>query len=572
MQWLVELFRVDSVPHTVLLLGLVAATGLAIGTIRIRGINLGIAGVLFSGLIFGHLYGRFGLVGEDIEGGLNSHVLHFAMEFGLILFVYTIGVQVGPGFLASLRKQGLPLNIMAASIVLLGAVITAGIHYVGKVDTPAAVGLFSGATTNTPSLGAAQQALKDKLADDPNLTPEQIAAQVRQPGLGYAVAYPFGIVGIILSMLLIRWLFRVSLPAETSAFAAQLGDTKRQLNTMNIEVRNANLFGKRISQIPALPELDVVISRILKNGQTLLAHGDTVLEQGDVLLAVGERKRLEELRDVVGVESTIDLRSLPSQISSRRIVVTRSGALGKTVQELRLTERFGVMVTRLSRAEIEIPPVRTKLQFGDTVLVVGAEENIRQAAGALGNEIKKLNHPQVIPIFVGIVLGVILGSWPISLPGLTVPVKLGLAGGPLVVAIILSRLGHIGPLVWHMPVGANFALREIGIVLFLACVGLRSGEQFLSTLLEGDGLYWMAMGALITFVPLMVVGMIGRWFYKVNYLTLCGLLAGSMTDPPALAFATTVTNSDAPNVSYATVYPLTMLLRVLCAQALVLLM
>lgn len=572
MQWLMDLFRVDSVPHTVLLLGLVAAGGLAIGSIRIRGINLGIAGVLFSGLIAGHLYGQFGMVGQDIEGGLNAHVLNFAMEFGLILFVYTIGVQVGPGFLASLRKQGLPLNLMAAAIVLLGTLITVGVHYIGKVDTPAAVGLFSGATTNTPSLGAAQQALNDKLAADPSITPEQVQAMSRQPGLGYAVAYPFGIVGIILAMLLIRRIFRIDPAAETEALAALDAARRTSLKAMNIEVANANLVGKTINQIPALPELGVVISRVLKDGESAIAHGETVLNLGDVLLAVGEEKRLQELRDVVGVESKVDVRSLPSRITARRVVVTRSGVLGKTISELRLADRFGVMVTRLSRAEIEIPPARTRLQFGDTAVVVGEEQDIREAAGALGNEVKKLNHPQVIPIFLGIVLGVILGSWPISVPGMSVPVKLGMAGGPLVVAIVLSRLGHIGPLVWHMPVGANFALREIGIVLFLSCVGLRSGGRFLSTLLEGDGLYWMLMGALITFVPVMVVGLVGRWMYKLNYLTLCGLLSGSMTDPPALAFAGTVTGSDAPSVAYATVYPMTMLLRVLCAQVLVLLM
>lgn len=566
MDWLVDLFRVDSVAHAVLLLGLVAATGLAIGSIRIRGINLGIAGVLFSGLIFGHLYGRYGIIGENIEGGLNAHVLHFAMEFGLILFVYTIGVQVGPGFLASLRKQGLPLNLMAGSVVLLGALITAGIHYVGKVDTPAAVGLFSGATTNTPSLGAAQQALKDKLAHDTAVTPDQAEALISQPGLGYAVAYPFGIIGIILAMLLIRRLFRIDTAAEVQAFAALNDDRNKSLKVMNIEVRNPNLFGKAINEIPALSELGVVISRVYKKGESFIAHGRTVLEEGDVLLTVGEEKRLRELRDVVGVESTVDVRSLPSRITARRVVVTRSGVLGKTIAELRLADRFGVMVTRLARAEIEIPPVRTRLQFGDTAVVVGEEQGIHAAAAVLGNEVRKLNHPQIIPIFVGIVLGVILGSWPISLPGLAVPVKLGLAGGPLIVAIVLSRLGHIGPLVWHMPIGANLALREIGIVLFLACVGLRSGEQFLSTLLEGEGLYWVLMGALITFVPIMLVGLVGRAVYKLNYLTLCGLLAGSMTDPPALAFAGTVTGSDAPSVSYATVYPLTMLLRVLCPR------
>ncbi len=581
MEWFVHLFTRDSVAHTVLLLGIVAAIGLAIGSIRIKGISLGIAGVLFSGLIVGHFYGPGWWTPPPeghYQGGLNEHVLHFAQEFGLILFVYTIGVQVGPGFFASLRKQGLPLNIMAASIVVLGVLVTVGIRYVGKVETPAAVGLFSGATTNTPSLAAAQAALHDQLAKKTNpatgqpYTDEEIRTAVNKPVLGYAVAYPFGIIGIIVTMLLIRGIGKVDPQKEAEAIAALGARKSNGLSVMNIEVRNPNLYGKRIIDIPALPELGVVISRVAANGQAKVADRDTIIEQGNILLAVGERKRLEQLRDVVGVESSVDVRQLPSRITIRRVVVTQSPVLGKTVNELDLSKRFGVMVTRLSRAEVEIPPIRTKLQFGDTCVVVGEEESVKEAARFLGDEVKKLSHPQIIPIFVGIVLGVILGSWPVMLPGMPAPVKLGLAGGPLVVAILLSRLGHIGPLVWHLPASANLAIREIGIVLFLACVGLRSGDQFLDTLRNGDGLYWMAVATLITIVPLLIVGFVGRFIYKVNFLTLCGVLAGSMTDPPALAFANTVSQSDAPSVSYATVYPLTMLLRVLSAQALVLLL
>lgn len=467
---------------------------------------------------------------------------------------------------------------MAASIVLLGVVVTVGIRYIAKVETPAAVGLFSGASTNTPSLAAAQAALKDQSTSKINPATGQVYSEeetrllVNKPVLGYAVAYPFGVIGIILSMLLIRFIGKVDPHKEAQALASLNGPKESLLDTMNIEVQNPNMNGKRIVEIPALPELGVVISRVLRGEQATIARRDTVLQIGDVLLAVGQSHRLEQLRDVLGSKSQVDVKKFPSQIVTRRVVVTQSPVLGKTVAELDLARRFGVMVTRLARAEVEIPPSRTRLQFGDTCLLVGDEPSIKEAALVLGDQVKKLSHPQVIPIFVGIVLGVIVGSWPMTLPGMPAPIKLGLAGGPLIVAIILSRLGHIGPLVWHLPASANLAIREIGIILFLACVGLRSGDQLLDTLMRGDGLMWMGMGALITIIPLMSVGLIGRFIYKVNFLTLCGVLAGSMTDPPALAFANTISQSDAPGVSYSTVYPLTMLLRVLCAQAMVLMM
>jgi putative transport protein len=557
-QWFQALFtNTDSVAHSALIIAIVAATGIAIGSIKIYGISLGIAGVLFSGLIVGHIYG------QTPHHSLNEHVMEFAREFGLILFVYTIGMQVGPGFFASLRRQGLGLNIMAACIVLMGAGITICLFKFGGIPLPAAVGLFSGATTNTPSLAAAQQALKDLNLDETAL---------KQPGLGYAVAYPFGIIGIIITMLVVRFACRVDPHKEAEAFAAMQAKNKPRVETMNIEVQNPNLNGRRLSEIPTLRDGGVVVSRV-KNGDGLkVAHPDTELHTGAVLLAVGDRKRLEDLRLVVGVESKTDLRSIPSEITTRRLLVTKSHALGKTPEELQLTERYGVTVTRVSRSEIEIPAAGTKLNFGDTLVVVGSPDAIKQVASEVGDSTKRLNHPMVIPIFVGIALGVILGSWAIPIPGLPAPVKLGLAGGPLGVAILLSRLGNLGPLVWYMPISANFMLREIGIVLFLACVGLKSGDQFINTLTQGAGFYWMAMAGLITIVPILTIGFVGRLIYKVNYLTLCGLLAGSMTDPPALAFAGTITGSEAPSVSYATVYPLVMLLRVLSAQTMVLIL
>jgi putative transport protein len=557
MDWLYHLLKsdVDSVAHAVIVLAAVAAVGLGIGSLKVRGIGLGIAGVLFAGLAFGHF-----------KFEVNHEVMHFAREFGLILFVYTIGIQVGPGFLASLRRQGLPLNLLAAAVVLLGVVVTVLIAFfaLGRDQVPAAVGLFSGATTNTPSLAAAQQALKDM----PGVAPDALTL----PGVGYAVAYPFGIVGIILTMLLIRAVFRVDVPAEVAALeqeAANGGPGK--LATMNLEVTNPNLEGVPLRRVPTLGGSGVVISRMMHGhgAHPEVARPDNALRVGDILHAVGPREGLEQLKLVIGTESPVDLKAVPSGITVRRLIVTRSGALGRTIDELDL-RRFGANVTRVIRADIELPPTATlRLQFGDQVTVVGDEPAIARAAAEVGDSVKRLNHPQVIPVFVGIVLGVILGSWPINVPGMPVPLRLGLAGGPLIAAILLSRLGHVGPLVWHLPTSANLMLRELGIVLFLAAVGLQSGERFVETLTQGPGLAWMGYGAIITLVPLLIVAFVGRAVMKLNYVSMCGLLAGSMTDPPALAFAGSVTGSDAASISYATVYPLVMLLRVLCAQAMV---
>lgn len=556
MQWIVELFPPGSVAQSSVVLALVIGSGLALGSVRVLNVSLGIAGVLFTALAAGHFLHRF-----DVR--INQEHLEFAREFGLILFVYTIGVQVGPGFLASLRRQGLPLNLMAAAIVLLGLLITIGVWRFAGVDAPAAAGLLAGATTNTPSLAAAQQALKDLK----NISPDDLAL----PGMAYAVAYPFGIVGTILVMLLIKGLFRIDPRCEFEALARLLERERPKLASINLEVRNPNLDGLKIVEIPTLAESGVVISRLVSGGRPRVAMRDTVIHVGDVLHAVGPREKLDQLRIIIGQESKLDVKQLPSNITARRILVTKPHVLGETVAELNLGQRFGVMVTRINRAEIELPPAGTRLQFGDTVVVVGEPEAIKRVAAELGDSVRQLNHPQVIPIFIGIALGILVGSWPLDL-GLPAPVKLGLAGGPLIVAIVLSRLGNIGSVVWYMPASANFMLRELGIVLFLACVGIRSGGGFWATLTSGQGFYWMSWAAVITFVPLLLVALVARAVYRINYLTLCGMLAGSVTDPPALAFASHLTGSDAPSISYATVYPLVMLLRVLGAQIMVLLL
>ncbi len=541
------------VAYALIVLALVAVLGLGIGDIKLAGIKLGVAGVLFAGLAFGH----FGVA-------VDARVLDFAREFGLILFVYTIGVQVGPGFFASLRKDGLPLNLMAAAIVLLGVLTAMAVHLVAGIELPVVLGLFSGAVTNTPSLAAGQQMLKELGADG---TAQSL------PGLGYAVAYPFGIIGILLTMLLVRRLFRLDPQAEADRFDAARRAAYQPLETLNLEVTNPNLAGLTVGQIPGLKGLGVVVSRILHGGTQEVAGPDHPIAMGDVLLAVGPRAKLEELRLIVGAVSDHDLKAEPSELKWERLVVTNSAVLGHALGSLDFLPRHGVTISRLNRAGVELVPAPDlKLQFGDIVTAIGTPGALTAVAGHVGNKANLLQHAQIAPIFIGIALGVFLGSIPIAVPGFPAPLKLGLAGGPLIAAIMLSRIGHLGPLVWFMPPGANLAIREIGIILFLAAVGLRSGGRFVETVVEGDGLLWMGAAALITLVPLLVVALFAHLVRKTNYLTLCGLLSGSMTDPPALAFANAITPSEAPALAYSTVYPLVMFLRVMAPQVMALIL
>lgn len=550
--WLIALFQQESVAHSILVLAIVIAAGLAVGSIRIFGVSLGAAGVVFAGILFGH----FGAT-------VNHEVLEFMREFGLVFFVFMIGLQVGPGFFASLKQQGLAMNTLAAAVVLLGAGIAVTHHLLASVPVPAAAGLFSGATTNTPSLAAAGEALRQTRG-----VSEEI---LKMPDLAYAVTYPFGILGTILAMLAIRRIFRVDLETEKRALRASRPARNRDIQTLALKVTNANLAGVAIGDIPGLKEAEAVISRVARNGVADVARPDVRLALGDVILVVAPPAGLDKLRVVVGEPSPIDVRTVPSDVTARRVLVTSRSALGRTVEELDLLARFNVNVTRVARGDQQFTPTPSlRLQFGDTLTMVGPEAQLPAAEQALGNSPKALNHPNLAPIFIGVLLGVLLGSLPLAVPGLPAPVKLGLAGGPLIVAILLSRLGHCGPLVWYMPPNANLALREIGIALFLACVGLKSGDSFVRILSEGDGLKWMLLGAVITFVPLLIIGVIARRVAKLNYITLCGLLAGSMTDPPALAFATTLSQTEEVAVSYVTVYPLTMILRVFAAQVMVL--
>ncbi len=537
------------------ILSLVAIIGLWIGNWRIYGVGLGIGGVLFGGIAIGHFAKLYGLE-------VNLHTLEFIREFGLILFVYTIGIQVGPGFFASLRTSGLKLNLFAALLVVLGCIVAVILHKIWGIPLPVILGTYSGAVTNTPSLGAGQLMLSELGADSNVMT------------LSYAVAYPFGICGILLSMWLIRFVFRINVDSEARLYQQQSGLGHGNLQTMNIEIRNSNLSGLTLQEIPDLEEGEVVCSR-LKRGEVLMVpKPDTVVQLGDLLHLVGDKKALKKVRLVIGEEVATSLSTQGTELRVERVVVTNEKVLGKTLGDLELKSKFDVVVSRLNRAGIElVPGSGSSLQFGDILNLVGRPESIEAVAGLVGNAQHKLQQVQMLPVFLGIGLGVIVGSIPFYIPGFSAALKLGLAGGPLVVALILSRIGSIGKLYWFMPPSANLALREIGIVLFLSVVGLKSGGEFVSTLVDGDGLLWMACGAVITLLPLLVVGFLARVFGKINYLSLCGMLAGSMTDPPALAFANAMhPTSDAAALSYATVYPMVMFLRIISPQLLVILL
>ncbi len=555
MEFISQLFLQVSVAHDVFILSIIIAIGLALGGMRIGGLSLGVSGVLFAGLIFGHL-------GMTID----TQVLDFIRDFGLILFIYTVGVQVGPGFFSSFKRDGLPLNLMAAFVVLSGVILTFFLGYSGCISFPAVVGVLSGATTNTPSLGAAQQVLKEL----PMFTEDM----GKMLGLGYAVTYPLGILGVILTMMILRLLFRIDPQKEAEEYLKTQERHKSALDSISLKVENINLNNFPVNKIPSLEELEIVISRVLHDGEVQLVSPDeTRIYVGDIIHAVGKKENLEKFQIIVGSKSSVNLKTIKSNITSQKLIVTKKSVVGQSIEELDSINRYGVTITRVNRSEIEFPAtLAVKLNFADRLVVVGEESSIKRFASEVGNSLEDLNYPFVIPIFLGIALGIILGSCPIYFPGMPAAVKLGLAGGPLIVAIFLSWIGRIGRLIWYMPSGANFMLRELGITLFLASVGLRAGDQFMEIIIHGNGLMWMVSGALITTVPVLVLGIWARLKLRMNYLTICGLLAGSMTDPPALAFANNVVPSSAVSIAYASVYPCVMLLRIISAQILVLIL
>ena len=555
MDWLNELLWGEGIAHSVMLLSLVIVGGILLGKVKIGGISLGITFVLFVGIFLGH----FGF-------SIHPEILHFFKEFGLILFVYSIGMQVGPGFFSSFKKGGITLNMLAAGVVCLGVVTTLVIHYVTGVPMETMVGILSGAVTNTPGLGAAQQAYSDIHGE----TAPTIA-------LGYAVAYPLGVVGIILAIVSIRFLFRIDLKKESERLNAEDNKHENEPFPVSLLVKNPAVFGKTVGELSALVgDREFVLSRIWYNNskQMEIVSADTVLNENDKVLVVTTENDAEAIKTFIGEEIQMDRKewiNLESQFVNRRILVTKSEVNGKQLGELKLRKSYGINITRISRAGVDLVATsHLVLQVGDRVNVVGTEASIAAVEKALGNSMKRLNEPNLISIFLGIAIGVFLGSIPISFPGIPQPVKLGLAGGPLIVAILVSRFGYKYGLVTYTTASANLMLREIGITIFLACVGIGAGKGFVDTIIHGGGLLWIGYGFIITVLPLMIIGAIGRYFYQVNYFTLMGLLAGSTTDPPALAYSNATAGNDAPAVGYATVYPLTMFLRVITAQLMIL--
>ncbi|WP_096985323.1 putative transporter [Escherichia coli] len=539
---------------TVSILALVAVVGLFIGNVKFRGIGLGIGGVLFGGIIVGHFVSQAGMT-------LSSDMLHVIQEFGLILFVYTIGIQVGPGFFASLRVSGLRLNLFAVLIVIIGGLVTAILHKLFDIPLPVVLGIFSGAVTNTPALGAGQQILRDLG------TPMEM---VDQMGMSYAMAYPFGICGILFTMWMLRVIFRVNVETEAQQHESSRTNGDALIKTINIRVENPNLHDLAIKDVPILNGDKIICSRLKREETLKVPSPDTIIQLGDLLHLVGLPADLHNAQLVIGQEVDTSLSTKGTDLRVERVVVTNENVLGKRIRDLHFKERYDVVISRLNRAGVElVASGDISLQFGDILNLVGRPSAIDAVANVLGNAQQKLQQVQMLPVFIGIGLGVLLGSIPVFVPGFPAALKLGLAGGPLIMALILGRIGSIGKLYWFMPPSANLALRELGIVLFLSVVGLKSGGDFVNTLVNGEGLSWIGYGALITAVPLITVGILARMLAKMNYLTMCGMLAGSMTDPPALAFANNLhPTSGAAALSYATVYPLVMFLRIITPQLL----
>ena len=539
---------------TVSILALVAVVGLFIGNVKFRGVGLGIGGVLFGGIIVGHFVSQAGMT-------LSSDMLHVIQEFGLILFVYTIGIQVGPGFFASLRVSGLRLNLFAVLIVIIGGLVTAILHKLFDIPRLVVVGIISGAVTNTPALGAGQQILRDLG------TP---MAMVDQMGMSYAMAYPFGICGILFTMWMLRVIFRVNVETEAQQHESTRTNGGALIRTINIRVENPNLHNLAIKDVPILNGDKVICSRLKREETLKVPSPETVIQLGDLLHLVGQPADLHNAQLVIGQEVDTSLSTKGTDLRVARVVVTNENVLGKRIRDLHFKERYDVVISRLNRAGVElVASSDISLQFGDILNLVGRPSAIDAVANVLGNAQQKLQQVQMLPVFIGIGLGVLLGSIPVFVPGFPAALKLGLAGGPLIMALILGRIGSIGKLYWFMPPSANLALRELGIVLFLSVVGLKSGGDFIHTLVDGEGLSWIGYGALITAVPLITVGILARMLAKMNYLTMCGMLAGSMTDPPALAFANNLhPTSGAAALSYATVYPLVMFLRIITPQLL----
>ena len=552
MDWLETLlWDPSSVAHIVCLYAFVISVGVLLGKVKIFGVSLGVTFVLFAGILMGH----FGFTGE-------THILHFIREFGLILFVFCIGLQVGPSFFSSFKKGGMQLNALAVGIVVLNIVVALSIYYLdGSIELPMIVGILYGAVTNTPGLGAANEALNQL-----NYTGDPIA-------LGYACAYPLGVVGIIGSIIAVRYICRVNFKKEEDELKAQVDNNKHQPHILHLEVRNESISGKTLMQVKEFLGRPFVCSRICHEGHVAIPDHTTLFRIGDQLLIVCSEEDAPAVTAFIGREIQVDWEKQDMPMVSRRILVTKSEINGKKLGDLHFRSMYGVNITRVNRSGMDLfADPGLVLQVGDRVMVVGQQDAVERVARVLGNQLKRLDTPNIVTIFVGIFLGILLGSLPIAFPGMPTPVKLGLAGGPLVVAILIGRFGHKLKLVTYTTMSANLMLREIGIVLFLASVGIEAGEHFVETVVEGNGLSYVGYGFLITVLPLLIIGLLGRFYYKINYFTLMGLIAGSNTDPPALAYSNQTAGNDAPAVGYSTVYPLTMFLRMLTGQMILLAM
>lgn len=553
MNWLDSLlWDPSSVAHIVCLYAFVISVGVMLGKIKIFGVSLGVTFVLFAGILMGH----FGFTGE-------THILHFIREFGLILFVFCIGLQVGPSFFSSFKKGGMTLNMLAVGIVALNVVVALTIYFLanGQVELPMMIGILYGAVTNTPGLGAAQEALNQL-----NYTGDPIA-------LGYACSYPLGVIGIIGSIIAVRYICRVNFSKEEQELQNQSSDMKHQPHMLHLEVRNESINGKTLLQVKDFLGRPFVCSRIRHEGHVSIPNQDTIFHIGDQLFMVCSEEDAAAVTAFIGKEIQVDWEKQDTPLVSRRILVTKSEINGKKLGDLHFRSMYDVNITRVNRSGMDLfADPSLVLQVGDRVMVVGQQDAVERVANVLGNQLKRLDTPNIVTIFVGIFLGIVLGSLPIAFPGMPTPVKLGLAGGPLVVAILIGRFGHKLHLVTYTTMSANLMLREIGIVLFLASVGIEAGAHFVETVVDGDGLYYVGYGFLITVIPLLIIGTIARLYFKVNYFTLMGLIAGSNTDPPALAYSNQTAGNDAPSVGYSTVYPLTMFLRILVGQMILLTM
>ena len=549
MNWLQEAFLEPTMVQAVIIISLVSALGLYLGRIKIFGISLGITFVFFAGILAGHL----GIV-------VNKDMLYFAQSFGLILFVYALGLQVGPGFFSSLKKGGVAMNMMGLGVILLGLIMTVGLHWVTGVSLSNMVGLLCGAVTNTPALGAAQQAL---LQIDPANT-----KGVTDMALACAVAYPLGVVGVILAIIILRALFADK----------KQKDLKEQRDTTTyvaeFHVSNPAIYEKSIKDVMKLTDKHFVISRVWRNGKVSIPTSDTLLHEHDHLLIISVKSDVENIKVLFGEQENvdwnkadIDWNAIDSQLISRRIAVTRNRVNGVKLGSLRLRNLYGINITRVNRAGIDLlasPDLR--LQIGDRLTIVGEANSVNTVGKILGDEIKRLNNPNLLAVFIGISLGMLLGALPITLPGMSTPVKLGIAGGPIIVGILMGAFGPRFHLTTYTTMSANLMLRQLGIIIYLAGLGIDSGAHFFETVFRTEGLLWIGLGFLLTIVPVLIVGFIASQFFKLDYAHNVGMLCGSMANPMALNYANTTVDGDEPSVSYATVYPLSMFIRVISAQ------